>query len=410
MKTKIFISAYACEPNLGSEIGVGWHWVLEMSKYFQLWVITRKSNQYGIETWLKENSKYSNINFIYFDLPFYLRFWKKGMKGVRVYYNIWQLCTNRIVKRTMRENNIKIFHHLTYGNALWAVSNYGKRQFFIWGPHGGTETIPSEFSKHYPLEGRIIEILRRFIVKTLAFNPSYISRCKFSNLILCKTEIQRDNIPKKFRNKAVLFTDVAVSNFRVLPMVKKNKKNHITKFILVGKLDPWRGFDLAIESFAKVVKNNPDVQLQIIGDGMDKNRLMNLISKLNMSRYIKMLGRVNQIRCNTLINDSDVFINPCLKEGAVTTAFDSIALLKPIICFETGGYTRYLTNKCAIVIPIRSRENMIIELKDAILKLTNIEERKYLISNTKKIRNQLTWEAKGRKIFNVITNAYRASK
>lgn len=44
-KLKIFVSAYACEPGLGSEIGVGWHWVLEMSKYFELWVLTRKSNQ-----------------------------------------------------------------------------------------------------------------------------------------------------------------------------------------------------------------------------------------------------------------------------------------------------------------------------------------------------------------------------
>ena len=31
-RLKIFVSAYACEPDLGSEIGVGWHWVLEMSK------------------------------------------------------------------------------------------------------------------------------------------------------------------------------------------------------------------------------------------------------------------------------------------------------------------------------------------------------------------------------------------
>ena len=42
-KLKIFVSAYACELDLGSEIGVGWHWVLEMSKYFELWVLTRKS-------------------------------------------------------------------------------------------------------------------------------------------------------------------------------------------------------------------------------------------------------------------------------------------------------------------------------------------------------------------------------
>ena len=42
-KLKIFVSAYACEPGMGSEIGVGWHWVLEMSKYFELWVLTRES-------------------------------------------------------------------------------------------------------------------------------------------------------------------------------------------------------------------------------------------------------------------------------------------------------------------------------------------------------------------------------
>ena len=64
MKLKIFISAYACEPNLGSEIGVGWHWVLEMSKYFNLWVLTRKSNKENIENWLKNNSEFNKINFI----------------------------------------------------------------------------------------------------------------------------------------------------------------------------------------------------------------------------------------------------------------------------------------------------------------------------------------------------------
>ena len=75
-KLKIFVSAYACEPDLGSEVGVGWHWVLEMSKYFDLWVLTRKSNQSSIEGWLQNNQEYNNVHFIYFDLPYYLRFWK----------------------------------------------------------------------------------------------------------------------------------------------------------------------------------------------------------------------------------------------------------------------------------------------------------------------------------------------
>ena len=59
-RLKIFVSAYACEPNLGSEIGVGWHWVLEMSKFFELWVLTRESNRHTIEPWIDKHPAYKS--------------------------------------------------------------------------------------------------------------------------------------------------------------------------------------------------------------------------------------------------------------------------------------------------------------------------------------------------------------
>ena len=233
-RLKIFVSAYACEPNLGSEIGVGWHWVLEMSKYFELWVLTRKSNQYNIETWSAKYPEYQSINFIYFDLPYYLRFWKKGLRGVRTYYNIWQWCTNNIVKKTMLDNKIKIFHHVTYGNALWSVSSFGKKQFFVWGPTGGTEIIAKDFTKHYELKGRGIESLRRIVVKSLAYNQGFKNRCKHANLILSKTEVHKESIPVKFRNKAILFTDVAVDDFEVENYTFEKESTTI-KYIVVGR-------------------------------------------------------------------------------------------------------------------------------------------------------------------------------
>lgn len=132
-KQKIFVSAYACEPGLGSEIGVGWHWVLEMSKYFDLWVLTRRSNQHTIEPWVVEHPEYNHICFLYYDLPKWARFWKKGMRGVRLYYTLWQWLTDSIVRRTMQENDIEIYHLLTYGNALWPVSSYGKSNVLFGG-------------------------------------------------------------------------------------------------------------------------------------------------------------------------------------------------------------------------------------------------------------------------------------
>ena len=251
-KLKIFVSAYACEPDLGSEIGVGWHWVLEMSQYFDLWVLTRESNRHTIEPWIAEHPKYNPIHFLYYDWPKWARFWKKGLRGVRTYYNIWQYCTNGIVKRAMQENNIYIFHHLTYGNVLWKVSSYGQRQFFVWGPVGGLESISEEYSRHYNKKSQMIEKIRRIATSLTSYNRGFRQRCKQANLILCKTEITRNRIPQKYADKAILFTDVAadISNTARL----SGTRNDTIEFITVGHLDAWRGFDLIIEAMAEAIK------------------------------------------------------------------------------------------------------------------------------------------------------------
>ena len=156
-KIKIFVSAYACEPGKGSEIGVGWHWALEMSKYFELWVMTRANNQEPIEKYFVEHPEDDyGIHWVYYDCPSYIKRFKHQMRGVRTYYTLWQYGSNKLVKEVMEENDIEIFHLLTYGNAIWHISTFGQRKFFVWGPTGGVDTIPSEFSKHYAFKHRVI--------------------------------------------------------------------------------------------------------------------------------------------------------------------------------------------------------------------------------------------------------------
>ena len=407
-KLEIFISAYACEPNLGSEIGVGWNWVLQMSKYFELWVLTRKSNQSNIESWIAKHPEYESINFIYFDLPYYLRFWKKGLRGVRTYYNIWQWCTNRVVKKTMQANNIKIFHHLTYGNALWSVSKYGQQQFFIWGPIGGIETIPSEFSKHYHFKGRVIEYLRRTAVKGLKFNVGFNKRCKNADLILCKTQSTLNNIPKQFKNKAQIFTDVAVEHMDSIKHKSATKTTvKYINFFAVGRLDAWRGFDLLIEAFAKASKTQVNIKLEILGDGSDKIRLETLIKKLKMKAFITLRGYVPVEEYYQKLVNCDVVVNPCLKEGAVTTAFDSLSFGKPLICIDTGGYTRYFSNDYAIIIPKTNRDEIIENLTNSILQMTSIDKITYKGQKAKEIGAQFDWSYKGKAIHKLINSNYK---
>lgn len=404
-KLKILISAYACEPGLGSEIGVGWHWVLEMSKYFELWVLTRESNRHTIEPWIAEHPEYKHIRFLYYDWPKWARFWKKGLRGVRTYYNLWQMCTNGIVKRTMQENGIRIFHHLTYGNVLWKVSSYGQKQFFVWGPVGGLESIPEEYSRHYDKKSRMIEKVRRVVTSMAVWNRGFRKRCKQANLILCKTEITRNLIPQRYADKAILFTDVAAEISSAFHQSKRTN-NNVTEFITVGHLDAWRGFDLVIEAMAGAIASNPNIHLTIVGSGLDKIRLERLIEKYSLKSFVTLTGKVSMKTYRELMANADVVVNAALKEGAVTVSFDCMAMGKPLICLDTTGYTRYFTNDYAILIPRKGRAEVIQSLEEAMLRMTQPKERDRLGRKAQEVSEKFSWENHGKEIRDAILNAY----
>ena len=406
-KLKIFVSAYACEPDLGSEIGVGWHWVLEMSKYFELWVLTRESNRHTIEPWINKHPEYNHIHWLYFDLPQWTRWWKKGLRGVRTYYNIWQYATNHIVRKTMQENHIQIFHHLTYGNALWKVSSYGKKQFFVWGPIGGLETIPKEFSCHYDWKSRLIETIRRLTVRISPYNRGLKYRCKHADLILCKTDITRNALPLPDREKTVLFTDVATELLPTAQETKNNATPSATEFICIGRLDAWRGFDLAIEALAEASTINENIHLTIVGDGSDKKRLFSLIHRFGLQEKVKMAGKVSREEYLRLMDEADVVVNASLKEGAVTVSFDAMSMGKPLICLDTTGYTRHFSNKYAHVIPCHKRKDVIACIKDSMLQLTDSELRRRMGQEALSAAQKLSWEQHGKDIRDAILTAYQ---
>lgn len=408
-KEKIFVSAFACDPTIGSEPGVGWHWVLELSKYYELWVLTVANDHGSIEEKVKEyfetHKLKCNIHFIYYDLlkPFLLM--KKNIMSMRIYYILWQYCSNKIVQLTMERNNIKIFHLLTYGNMLWPISKYGQDMFFIWGPTGGMDVIESEYSKHYSLRSRMFEFIRRFIVNRQVNSQVFKNKCNHADLILCKANSSYKIIDEENRKKAFLFTDVAMDSFESNYSSYVSKKQDGLLFFAAGHMDAWRGFDFLIEVFVSLHCKYPNNQLIIVGKGTELRYLQNKIRKLNADSYIKLPGEVSMEEYQNLMRNADVVINSCLKEGAVTNAFDCMRWGKPFICVETGGYTRNFDNDSAIILPRNvDRETMIHNLSNAIEKMINPETRQKYAKNICKRGELFTWKNKGMEFKTILDN------
>src|SRR5579863_10333831 len=114
-KLKVLMSAYACEPDRGSEPGVGWQWAMEMSLLHDVTVLTRKNNRRVIEAALESLSGTRPVpEFVYHNGGPLLLWIKERFGAIRLYYILWQISAWGIISRLNQERRFDLMHHVTF--------------------------------------------------------------------------------------------------------------------------------------------------------------------------------------------------------------------------------------------------------------------------------------------------------
>src|SRR5437867_518400 len=97
---KVLISAYACEPNKGSEPEVGWQWALQMARFHDVTVLTRANNRVLIEKALESlQGRQSLPKFVYHDRSTFFLDMKRRSKAIKLYYLLWQKSARQVVRQ-----------------------------------------------------------------------------------------------------------------------------------------------------------------------------------------------------------------------------------------------------------------------------------------------------------------------
>ena len=116
---KVLISAYACEPNKGSEPGVGWDTACAIDREcHEVWVLTTATHRSGIEAELAQRPDL-NIHWVYLDPLNWVYDWTTGGKGIQwdvhLHHYLWQIKAYFVVRRLNRTIGFDVIHHATYG-------------------------------------------------------------------------------------------------------------------------------------------------------------------------------------------------------------------------------------------------------------------------------------------------------
>lgn len=391
---KVLVSAYACEPHKGSEPGVGWNWAKQIAKFAEVWVVTRANNREVIEDELRKNPE-PNMHFVYVDLPKWMRFWKKGQRGVRTYYYLWQFAAYFKARKLIKKIKFDIAHHITFVND-WMPSFLALLPIpFVWGPIGSHPSFPFMFfpnKKSFFLENMRILIQNIFRL----FDPFfYITLFKSDVIIPINRHIQ-ERYPFLLIHKNKLFPQpaIAVDNIKKVKILP-NKQDYLT-VISVGRFIYFKGFHLAINSFARAHNKNSKMIYKIIGDDIEGKNLKKLVKKENLSDKILFLGNISRDDVIKEMNESDIFLFPSF-EGGGMVVLEAMACGLPVVCLDYGGPGEMVTEECGFKIKPITPEQTINDLAEALLKLANDPDLRRKMGNAgrKRVMEHYTWEKKG---------------
>lgn len=364
MKT-ILATTYAVNPYKGSEDGMGWNFVLQIAKNNKVLAITRENNRMDIEKYMSTNPNdlYENMTFLYFDLPYWKRWWKKGGRGAMLYYWMWQKGIVSFVKNQSLE--FDIVHNLNFHNDwtpsyLWQL---GKP--FVWGPVGHHPLIPRQYLKEYSfkyfLKDRATWLIKNYFWKV---NTSLKNTAAKADFVWC----MNDAVPSKLHLKP--------EQYQIIPSVgtqdfgySQDMANENFTFISAGRLVPLKGFDLAIRSFAAFYNTLTDdqkshSQLIIVGSGPEEKLLIKLARELGVENNIQFVLWMERNELMKLFKQSQVFLFPS-HEGAGMVVPEALSFGLPVICLDNCGPGSFINEQCGIKIKEDTYDNTTFNLAEA---------------------------------------------
>jgi glycosyltransferase involved in cell wall biosynthesis len=133
------------------------------------------------------------------------------------------------------------------------------------------------------------------------------------------------------------------------------KKYEKFTFISVGRLEYQKNHRAIIESAKNLIGIGLQFELIIVGEGILRNDLQDLINKLALNDYVKLYGQSKDV--NSLLQKSHCFLMPSLWEGMPISILEAGVAKLPIIATAVGSIPEILYGDCGIVTNLNDFES-----------------------------------------------------
>lgn len=395
---KVLLSAYACEPGRGTELGVGWNTAWEIAKYNEVWVLTRPDDgREGIEAELSRNPN-PNLHFVYFTPPIIGSIWRFGSIAFLIHYYFWQIHAYFVARRLHQEVQFDVAHHVTFVRHSTPSFLSLLPIPFIWGPVGGGESAPDPFWQDFSFRNKVYEVLRIAARWFGERDPFARMTARRSAIVRVTTQDTAIRVQQMGANKIEVFPEASLTKEEIVRLTQCVSPDTAIRFISMGRLLHWKGFHLGLRAFAKAAI--PESEYWVLGDGPERQRLEALVAELGITSQVKFWNRLPRDEALQKLGSCTALVHPSLHDSGGWVCLEAMTAARPVLCLNLGGPAIQVTDVTGFKVNASDPNQAVEGLAAAMVRLANEPDLRLAMGQAgqRRVKEFYNWETRGHQI------------
>ncbi|MBJ6143774.1 glycosyltransferase family 4 protein [Hymenobacter sp. BT559] len=358
---KLLLSAYACNPNHGSEEGNGFNWLWESAALgHEVWCLTTPRGRADLTKLLADRAAdpvAQRIHPVYVAAPKFADFAYRWQIGVYLHYIVWQYRAWRAACQLDAQEDFGAVHHVTYNSLQMASWLWRLKKPLLLGPLGGGMVAPRSLRKYLP-EWFKTETVRNVISSLLtAFDPNVRQSMRHAALVMAANSDTAALARRLGARKVALTMSAALpESFRATTYQPRPAlAGRELRILWLARIYPRKGLHLTLAALGQVDKR-VKFHLDIMGDGPVGDLVPGWIAEAGLQGHVTWHGSVPYETTRVAYLSHDLFMLCSLRDTYANQYLESMALGLPILTLDHHGAADFIPDTAGIKVPVQSAE------------------------------------------------------
>lgn len=393
-RMKVLLCCYTCDPQYGSEPGMGWNFARNIAKHHDTHILVESKFKNSIDSHIAAHpEEASNMTFHFIQRKRLRLLRKICPPSYYLTYHMWMRKALKYAIELDKRENFDLVHMITLSGYREPGLFWKMGKPFIWGPIGGLSDSPWCLLKCLGIRGAFSLYLRNIVN---GIQKRYGRSCKIAarhaHTILTKTKTDQQDIQRFWNQKAILLNEIGMETQHKKYPLSSHHTDSPLRVCWAGVHIPRKALEILLYAIAKCKSN---IELHVLSKGPRTGIYKRLARKLGIAHKVVFHGFVSREESFKIMSSSHVFCITSVREDTPTVLFEAFRYGLPVIAIDHAGFGAVLDNTCGFKIPIDSFEQVVADYARHIDELANNEFlRAQLAQGALHMCDLYSWDAK----------------